>query len=147
MRASHPPRLAGLAAFRRWPAHLALAWLLLALAVVPAVGRLHQVVHAQGIDLAHAGNAGKNHIHLGSSAPGTRVAGQEHVHGFPGSLIASHSPADCLLLDQLALGDASPGVLVVLQAMVPALAPSMPHAAPFAQRHAALFQARGPPEA
>ena len=34
---------------------VALAWLLLALVVVPTLGRLHQVVHGGALDQAHAG--------------------------------------------------------------------------------------------
>lgn len=35
---------------------VALAWLLLALVVVPTLGRLHQVVHGAALDQAHAHN-------------------------------------------------------------------------------------------
>ena len=34
---------------------VALAWLVLALVVVPTLGRLHQVVHGGALDQAHAG--------------------------------------------------------------------------------------------
>ena len=147
---------------RHGPAQAALAWLLLALAVVPTLGRLHEVVHASALELAHVGHP---HAHgqgsqaaalqvaasLGapSAAPGAR---EDKPGGQPAGLLAllagdSHTPADCLLLDQLALGDA-------LHADPPALPPSLVVAAPPAVQvagqwavHVALFHARGPPRA
>ena len=47
---------------------VALAWLLLALVVVPTLGRLHQVVHGGALDQAHAGG-----LAAPSPLPGCRV--------------------------------------------------------------------------
>lgn len=124
---------------RRWPAQVALAWLVLALAVVPALGRLHQVAHAGALEQVHAGH-GQQAL---ASADDT---GRADDDGLP-QLAGHHSPADCLLLDQLALGDA-------LHADVPALPLALAAAVPppiraVQQRavHIALFHARGPPVA
>lgn len=123
-----------------------LASLLLALAWVTTLGRVHQVLHsgdhrAMPIHgLAHAGHAGDAaHPHASAQAA-------------PAALIESLLPAhtsglDCLLLDQLALADG-------LLASAPGLpvAPSTHHAPVCSVQHGwvlhrALFQARAPPAA
>lgn len=123
-----------------------LASLLLALAWVPTLGRVHQVLHsgdhrAMPIHgLAHAGHAADSaHPHASAQAA-------------PAALIAALLPAhtsglDCLLLDQLALADG-------LLASAPGLpvAPSTHHAPVCSVQHGwvlhrALFQARAPPAA
>lgn len=123
-----------------------LASLLLALAWVPTLGRVHQVLHsgdhrAMPIHgLAHAGHAADSaHPHASAQAA-------------PAALIAALLPAhtsglDCLLLDQLALADG-------LLASAPGLpvAPSTHHAPVGLVQHGwvlhrALFQARAPPAA
>lgn len=113
---------------------LALVWLLLALVVVPTLGRLHQVAHGGALDQMHAGQ----------QAP----AAAEQGHGpWPSSFLAHHAPADCLLLDQLALGDALHSATLALPDAVPPQA-LPPHSAGRAGvSHIALFQARGPPAA
>lgn len=92
------PRGAGQGASARWWAQLALAWLVLALVAAPSLGRLHQVVHGDALDRVQA----SAHAHRHTKA----TAGAEHSHGLIAQLVAGHAPADCLLLDQLALGDA-----------------------------------------
>lgn len=123
----------------RLPARAALAWLLLALVVVPTLGRVHQVAHAGALHRMHVG-------HAVQGAPD--AVGDEHAPALllPPSL-ASHAPADCLLLDQLALGDAMHSAPLALTPAVPALAPPTVHAGRSATPHIALFQARGPPRA
>lgn len=95
--------------FSRLQQRFAFWWLALALALVlaPALGRMHQVVHAP---LATAAL----HAHAASvDMQGTRPA-VDMPHG----LFASHAGADCQLLDQHLLG----GVLL-----------ATPHAAPLVQ--------------
>ncbi len=118
-------------AARAWTAHAALVWLVLALAWVPTLGRLHQVAHAQ--------------IHADHGTPAVVEHASVHEPGLLGGFLSSHSRVDCLLLDQLALGDALHGTAPVLLPPSPALAPVAVHAERVLARHVALFQARGPP--
>ena len=125
-----------------------LACLLLALAWVPTLGRVHQALHfgdhrAMPIHgLAHAGHAADvAHPHASAQAAPAAAALIE-------ALLPAHtSGLDCLLLDQLALADG-------LLASAPGL-PAVPstHHAPVGLvqhgwvLHRALFQARAPPAA
>lgn len=125
-----------------------LACLLLALAWVPILGRVHQALHSGEHRAAlihgfvHAGNAADSaHPHASAQAAPAAAALIE-------SLLPAHtSGLDCLLLDQLALADG-------LLASAPGLpvAPST-HQAPVGLvqhgwvLHRALFQARAPPAA
>jgi hypothetical protein len=120
-----------------WAARAALVWLVLALAWVPTVGRLHQIAHAQPLAQIHAGHGTPGGV-AQQHAPG-------HAAGFLGGFLSSHSLVDCLLLDQLALGDALHGAAVVLLPHSPAPAPAASQAHGVQARHAALFQARAPP--
>lgn len=148
--------------------HMALAWLLLALVAVPTLGRLHQVAHGGALDRVHAGQA----LAQGGALAGASVASSAsapfastqvdvaaraivpvdshgHDHG-PAQwlplLLAGHAPVDCLLLDQLALGDTLHSAPVALPPAVPAQALPTHHAGLTAAAHVALFQARGPPQ-
>lgn len=121
---------------RAWAAHAALVWLVLALAWVPTLGRLHQIAHAQPLAQTHAGHGAPAAQEQVAAAQATEVLG-----GF----LPNHSRVDCLLLDQLALGDALHGSAPVLLPPSPALAPVAVHAERVLARHVALFQARGPP--
>lgn len=120
---------------RAWAAHAALVWLVLALAWVPTIGRLHQIAHAQPLAQIHAGHG----------APAAVEHASAHAPGLLGGFLSSHSLVDCLLLDQLALGDALHGTAPVLLPPSPAFAPVAVHAERVQARHVALFQARGPP--
>jgi hypothetical protein len=60
-------------------------------------------------------------------------------------LLPGHAPLDCLLLDQLALGDILHSAPVELPPAVPTQALPTPPAGRTAAAHVALFQARGPP--
>ena len=139
-------------------------WLLLALVVVPTLGRLHQVMHAPALQVhallpsdtpAYAGASHGNGNHGFSAADalaeqtGAPAAGHhhpDHAHfSLLDVLLAHHAPVDCLLLDQLALGDALHSATQALATPVPAQAPLVHRAATAAARHVAHFQARGPP--
>lgn len=141
---------------RRWGAQAALAWLLLALVVVPTLGRLHQIEHAGALQQLRAGHAAAGPAGAaqagaaGEAAPSSATA-EGHDHALPRLfsllLVAHHAPADCLLLDQLALGDAVGSSPLALTASVPAPAPAAPATGRACAAHVALFQARGPPAA
>ncbi|MES2609908.1 MAG: hypothetical protein V4679_06675 [Pseudomonadota bacterium] len=118
-----------------WTVHAALVWLVLALAWVPSIGRLHQIAHAQPLAQIHAGHG----------TPAVVAHASAHAPGALGGFLSSHSLVDCLLLDQLALGDALHGSAPALLPILPALAPVVTHAERVLARHVALFQARGPP--
>ena len=125
----------------RWWAHLALVWLVLALVAAPSLGRLHQVVHGDALDRVQA------HAYTHPHAHTTDTAGAEHRHGLLAQLVAGHAPADCLLLDQLALGDALHSAPLALPEAAPAQAQPHPLAGRATLPHTALFLARGPPAA
>lgn len=131
---------------------VALVWLLMALVVVPTLGRLHQVVHGGALDQAHAGLLAASSS-LPTQQAAVSVVSAEAVwpaatpdHGLWLSyVLAHHAPVDCLLLDQLALGDALQGAPLALPAAQAPLSPPA-HAAGRANTpHIALFHARGPP--
>ena len=124
-----------------------LAWLVLALVLVPALGRLHQIAHAAALDRVHAGHA------LAGAAPPAAPWQRADAQGAADApqalqqLLGSHTPADCLVLDQLALGDAAHATPLALP---PVAAPAQTPPGPAGQAgatHEALFYARGPPRA
>ncbi|MBX9831633.1 MAG: hypothetical protein K2X78_01125 [Burkholderiaceae bacterium] len=134
---------------RQLQAQAALVWLLLALVVVPTLGRLHQVMHAPALQV-HALSPAAAFADAGAPTAQTNdpTAGHNHpahAHNLLDGLLANHAPVDCLLLDQLALGDALHSAPTALAAQVPAQAPLGHPTATVAARHVALFQARGPP--
>jgi hypothetical protein len=139
------------------PAQAALAWLLLALVVAPTVGRVHQVEHAGELAQMRAGHAAAQPKPVVAfpvqqdSAPAAAEGGHAHqLAGHPGLLsllLAPHAPVDCLLLDQLALGEALHSLPEALPPPAPAQAPQVAHAGRTTAPHRALFQARGPPAA
>lgn len=136
------------------PAQAALAWLLLALVVVPTLGRLHQVEHAGALEQMRAGHAVQADAHhrLAAASPAAdedaaTSTEADHTHGLLPRILVPHAAVDCLLLDQLALGDALHSAPQALPTLVPAQAPPVQHAGRSAAAHVALFQARGPPTA
>lgn len=170
------PRARAAAAFgvaRHWAgpglrvvgAQAALVWLLLALVVAPTLGRLHQVTHGSTLDQVHAGQlllalqsptqAQAEGLGLPTparpptlaTAPAEPAGAAPASPGLFGLLAGRHSAADCLLLDQLALGDALVSIPMVVPAPVLAQAPPAPPADRVGVRHITLFHARGPPVA
>ncbi|MGB3450301.1 MAG: hypothetical protein WBA58_07365 [Giesbergeria sp.] len=117
---------------RRLAHGAALLWLLLALVWVPSLGRWHQVAHAHSLAQVHAGH-------------GVAVAPAVATSAFLPPVLADHSLADCLLLDQLSLADAAPSAPPAMAPTAPAVAPAPLPTPGVAQRHVALFHARGPP--
>lgn len=150
-------------------AQAALVWLLLALVLVPTLGRLHQVIHAntlpgartvQTVATAQAARDAQVVALLQRNAllpqpaiadvapeaqPGHAHSGDPIHSSLLDRLVDHHTPVDCLLLDQLALGDALHSAIVALATPVPAQALLAHRPASAAARHVALFQARGPP--
>ena len=134
---------------RRWAAHAALGWLVLALVLVPAIGRLHQIAHATALDRVHAGHALAGVEQPARDAQDAQAPGRAPAEAPQAlqQLLGSHTPADCLVLDQLALGDA---VHATPLALPPVAAPAQTPSGPAGQAgatHEALFYARGPPRA
>ncbi|NMM79434.1 hypothetical protein B2J86_00560 [Acidovorax sp. SRB_14] len=110
--------------------------LLLALLLAPTLGQMHRVLHG-----AHLPGA------VSSSAASALQAAGGDTASFVSILFAGHSPAECQLLDQLALGDgphgAAPALLHPLPEAWPGAGPQ-PH---LRVRRIAAFQARAPPRA
>lgn len=134
---------------------LALWWLLLCLVLVPTLGQLHHVAHGGVAGQRHTAGAG----HEAHGGPGLHAG---HAHGkaaalvradtdtaaaatLLGGLVPGHAPADCLLLDQLALGDALQLATAALPAVAPLAAASFRCAISRPAQPLALFQARAPP--
>ena len=143
---------------------VALAWLLLALVMVPTLGRLHQVAHGGALDRVHAGLVSAHGLQSwtvvlapalrasptgasGAPTADSAVPVAAHSHGLLSLLLGQHAPVDCLLLDQLALGDSLHSAVLALPEAAPAHAPPADPALRTAASHVALFQARGPPRA
>ena len=140
------------------PAQAARAWLLLALVVVPTLGRLHQVEHAGALEQMRAGHAvqaaqqadAHHRLAAASLAADEDAATStqaDHTHGLLSLLLAPHAAVDCLLLDQLALGDAVHSAPLALPETAPTQAQPYPPAGRTTLPHTALFLARGPPAA
>lgn len=137
---------------QRLTAQAALVWLLLALVVVPALGRLHQVTHGSALDRMHAGRMAAAQALWRSTA---KAAAESHAgataarpaQGLLELLQPGHTPVECLLLDQLALGDALQADTVAAQTLQAPQATPAPHMERRGALHVALFQARGPPAA
>ena len=132
-------------AARRW-LPWALAWLVLSLVAVPLLGRVHQVVHGGALHAAHAAEAGAAHA-SGVASDGTAQARADGHGQWLARMLAGHAPADCLLLDQLALGETLHSAALALPEAVPAHARPVQRVERRTALHAALFQARGPPRA
>lgn len=73
-------------------------WLALALVLAPALGRMHQMVHApQALGMASASQASTAVGHADAAAAAVQGTGQ--ILDVPHGLFASHAGTDCLLLD------------------------------------------------
>ena len=100
-------------------------WLALALVVAPALGRMHEVLHAPGLPQAH--------VH-------------QSLHDAH-DLFGQHSELECLVFDQLGHGcDYQPAALQVPQAL-PHTAPVWSHDPAALPAAFAVFEARAPPSA
>lgn len=125
-------------------ARAALVWLLLALVIAPTVGRLHEVAHGGPIDRMHAGHTAQAAVSHGGTA-GAQAA--HPASGLLQALWGDHAAPDCLLLDQLALGDALHSAPLVLPALAPVPAPLACRTDSVLLRWFTPQQARGPPVA
>ena len=145
----------------------ALAWLLLALVLVPTVGQLHKVLHlaphagqgramavlrAHGLDVrgTAAGAVGAIGVEAGAEAqgalsPGAAAASEKDFSQGLRRLLPQHTAADCELLDQLALGQALHAAALVLPTALPPGAPAARPLVGRVVRHVAAFRARAPP--
>ena len=124
------------------PARQLLWWLVLAMLLAPALGRIHQLLHPPAWQAAVPGQV---HVHAGAAAH----AGTSH--GAPGpwllALFVGHSHSDCQLHDQLNAWASPPAAGEPLPA---AFALQLPR--PVVQRaaiagSAAFFDPRAPPAA
>lgn len=144
----------------------ALAWLLLALVLVPTVGQLHKVLHfashagqgravaalhAHGLD-ARGAAAGAVGAEAGAGAgaqvaisPGAAAASEDDFSQGLRRLLPQHTAADCELLDQLALGQPLHAAALVLPAALPLGAPAARPLVGRVVRHVTAFRARAPP--
>ena len=110
--------------------HAGLWWLVLALVLAPALGRVHRVLHLP-------------------VPPGAAVQPADahtHAHGL-GQLFAGHAPADCQLLDQLNQGGAPAAEWHAPSAAATPACPPAPAAQPLRPGAPLPFQARAPPVA
>ena len=124
------------------PARQLLWWLVLAMLLAPALGRVHQLLHPPAWQ-----GSGPGHVHV--HAVPAAYAGASH--GAPGpwllALFVGHSHSDCQLHDQLNAWASPPAASAPLPA---AFAREMPR--PVARRaavsgSAAFFDPRAPPAA
>ncbi len=125
-------------------ARAALVWLLLALVIAPTVGRLHEVAHGGRGNPVHAGHVPQAAAFHGGMA-GTHATDQ--ASGLLQALWGDHAAPDCLLLDQLALGDALHSAPMALPALAPVPARLAYRSEAVLLRWFTPFQARGPPVA
>lgn len=132
--------------FPRFQQRFAFWWLALALVLAPALGRMHQVVHAPlALGTALAGTAATA-TRLADAAR-VAVQGSEQAVDVPHGLFASHAVADCLLLDQQLLGGtllATPHAAPQIHALPHAL-PALPATARVGKRRLWASLARAPP--
>ncbi len=116
-----------------------MGWLVLALVLSPALGLVHQVVHGPGLPLHGIQHADADAVY---AQPAARQA-LDVIH----ALFAGHSKAECVLLDQIALGHALVAKALPLLQALPVAAPVAEAAIEHFGQHASPFQARGPPSA
>ena len=106
-------------------------WLALALVVAPALGRMHEVLHAPT---------------LSSIAQASAPAEGTHAHAGIAAWFDGHSEQACLVLDQLGHGASNTPATVAdshPQPTQPPLWTSVAHLLPAPTR---IFEARAPPE-
>lgn len=108
-------------------------WLALAVVLAPALGRMHEVLHAPLSLTAHP--ALQATAHAPESA---------HAHGVA-TWFGEHTQAQCLVLDQLGHGAASPAPLVLASQSLPAHPPAWTSTAHLLPAPRTVFLARAPP--
>lgn len=112
-------------------------WLALALVVAPALGRMHEVLHAPGLALSQA------QTQVPSIATAPTGAPVNHVHGQ--DWFGEHSALECLVFDQLGHGgNFHPAIAVMAQAL-PDVAPIWSTDSAALPAASAAFEARAPP--
>ena len=123
--------------------HAGLWWLALALALAPALGRMHQVLHVPlSLSAAQAATADSE----GHAAPAAMHGTGQALDG-PHGLFASHADVDCQMLDQQLLG----GVLLATAHAAPQVyappdtQPAPPTTARWGARRLWACWARAPP--
>ena len=126
----------------RASARLLLWWLVLAMLMAPALGRIHQVVHPSvwsgaAASGAHAPTAGHAHVH--------RAATQD-AHWLL-ALFKGHSHSDCQLHDQLNAWASGPALGQNPPAALPQELPCQLEARTASAGSAAFFDPRAPPAA
>ncbi|WP_440112127.1 hypothetical protein [Acidovorax sp. BL-A-41-H1] len=133
----------------------ALWWLLVCLVLVPTLGQVHHAAHggptvqATGAHAAHLtapGHAGHRHGAALATDSADRATADALTSPLLDGLVPGHASADCLLLDQLAVGDALHLHAVPLPAATPVAASSARCAISHPAQPVALFEARGPPQ-
>lgn len=106
-------------------------WLALALVIAPALGRMHEVLHAPT---------------LSSIAQASTPAEHSHTHGGIAAWFDGHSAQACLVLDQLGHGASNTPATVATSHLQPAQPPLWICVAHLLPAPARIFQARAPPE-
>ena len=102
-------------------------WLVWALVVAPALGRMHEVLHAPALPHAHVAST---HSHA-----------DKHVH----DAFGAHSQLECLVFDQLGHGsNHTPAIALIAYALPNAVPVWISDATALPQAPAA-FEARAPP--
>lgn len=120
-----------------------MCWLMLALVLSPALGLVHKVVHGSGLPkpaaiavVAQLAQAGEQSFEQAEAQPAPDV-----VH----SLFGEHTKGECVLLDQIALGQALLAYVLLVPQSPPAGAPAVDASVEPLGQHATPFHARGPP--
>ncbi|MDH0372132.1 hypothetical protein N7340_10140 [Comamonas aquatica] len=109
-------------------------WLALAVVLAPALGRMHEVLHAPLLPERHAPQA----------VPHAHQHAHQHAHGVA-AWFGEHTQAECLVLDQLGHGAASPAPLVLASQSLPAHPPAWTSTAHLLPAPRTVFLARAPP--
>ena len=106
-------------------------WLALALVVAPALGRMHEVLHAPIV---------------ASITQASTPAEASHSHGGIAAWFDGHSAQACLVLDQLGHGASNTPAAVACSHPQPAQPPLWISVAHLLPAPARIFLARAPPE-
>ena len=102
-------------------------WLALALVVAPALGRMHEVLHAPGLPQAHVAITQAHHTH--------------DAH----QLFGEHTTLECLALDQLCHAMEGSTELALAGHALPSIAPTWSADPAALPADSPVFLARAPP--